>query len=59
MQIDEAGRHDQSASVELLVGRAFDLARPSYFGNLAIAQKQVHGRVNASGRVNEMTTLDK
>ncbi len=59
MQIDEAGRNDESAGIEFLVRAALDLVGRSHFGNAAIFQQHIHGRIDASRRVDEMATFDQ
>ena len=59
VQIDEAGRDDKSTRIKFFVRAAFDLVGMSYFGNAAIFQQHVHGRVDASGRVDEVAALDE
>ena len=59
VQIDEARGDDQSAGIELLVRAAFDLVGSGNFGDAAIFQQHVHGRVDASRRIDEMAALDQ
>ena len=59
VQIDEAGCDDESASIKLLVRAPFDFAGSRHFRNVAVFQQHVHGRVDASGRVDQMAALDQ
>ena len=58
VQIDEAGSNDEAASVELLVGAPTDLVRRRDFGNAAVFQQDIHGRVDPSRGVNEVAAFD-
>ena len=61
VQIDEAGRDDESAGIEFLgFGTpALNLVGRGNFGDAAIFQQHVHGRVDARRRVDEVAALDE
>ena len=59
MQIDEAGSNDQPARVKLLIGIATGLGRQSNLGNTSVAQKNIHGRVDLRGGVNQLPAFDQ
>ncbi len=62
VQIDEARRDDEPAGIEflgLVVDAALDLVGSRDFGNAAILQQNVHGRVDTSRRIDEVPTLDQ
>ncbi len=59
VQIDEAGRDDESAGIEFLIRAAFDFVGSRNFGNAAIFQQHVHGRVDARRRVDEVAAFNQ
>ena len=58
VQIDESGRNDQSASIELLV-RALDLVRRRDLGHASTFDQDVHGRVDLRRRIDQVAALDQ
>ena len=59
VQIDEAGSDDQAAGIEFLVGAAADFVGQSDLGDAAIAQKDVHGRVDLRRRIDQVAAFDQ
>src|SRR5208282_4829657 len=59
MQIDEARRYRESTGIELLVRTTLDFVGRSNFGDPAILQQHVHGRVDARRRIDEVAALDQ
>jgi len=54
VQIDEAGRDHESARIKFLVGPAFNFIGRSNLGNPTAFEQQVHRRIRARRRINEM-----
>ena len=59
VQVDEAGSHDQPARVEFFVCSASNLAGRRDFRDLAVAQQDVHGRVDLGGGIDEASAFDQ
>jgi hypothetical protein len=59
MQVDESRSNDQTARIELLVGAAADLVGQSNLSNAAIAQQNIHGRVDLRRRIDHVAALDQ
>src|SRR5258708_19539372 len=59
VQIDESRSDDQTAGIKLFIGAATDLVRQGNLSDTAVAQKNVHGRVDLRRRVDNMATFDK
>ena len=59
VQVDEAGRDDQSARVELLVGAAANLIGQRNFRDAPIAQQDVHRRIDLRRRIDQVAAFDQ
>ena len=59
MQINEAGRNDQSFGVEFFVCATANLVRRSNFRYLAVAQQNVHERVHSRNGVNQVPVANQ
>jgi hypothetical protein len=59
MQINEPGANDQATSVELFVSAALDRVRTRYFRYSTISKQDIHRRVHARRRVDDVATLDQ
>ncbi len=59
VQVDEARSDDQATRIEFLVRSAANLARRRDLGHLAVAQQDVHGRIDLRGGVDETAAFDQ
>ena len=59
VQIDEAGSDDEPAGVEFFVGVAASFIGQCDFGDTAIAQKDIHRRVDLRGGIDEVAAFDQ
>jgi hypothetical protein len=59
VQVDEPWGNDQTARIKLLVRAATDFIRQGNFGNAAIAQQNVHGRIDLRRRVDHVPAFNQ
>ena len=59
MQVDEARSNDQTARVEFFVRAATGFIGWGDLGDVAIAQQDVHGRIDPGGGIHEATAFDQ
>jgi hypothetical protein len=59
VQVDESGRNDQTARLELRLRSALDLARRRDFGHATISQKDIHRRIDSRCRVDQVPALNQ
>ena len=59
MQINESGSNDQSTGVEFFMRGTARLARRRNFSHLAVAQQDVHERVDLRSRIDHSPALDQ
>ena len=59
VQVDESGGDDEPAGVEFFVGAAAGFVGEGDLGDAAIAQEDVHGRVDLCGGVDYVAAFDQ
>ncbi len=59
MQVDKSRGNDQPARIELLIGAATHLIGERNLGHAAIAQQNIHRRVDLRRRIDQVAALDQ
>jgi hypothetical protein len=59
VKVDEAGGDDQAAGVEFFVRATANFIGRSHFRYAAIAQEDVHGRVDLFGWIDDVAAFDQ